>query len=96
MVDSFQPWLVDARRTDLTSAQIAQKSDGRWPRDILVEELGVSKDKAQRLIRLTFLSLGPLAIVDAGRTKTLPAAEVGYLTIEEQERLLDILCASRR
>lgn len=41
-------------RTDLTSAQLAQKPDGRWSRDILAEELGVSKDKVQRFIRLTF------------------------------------------
>lgn len=44
------------RRTDLTCAQVAHKSDGRRSRDILAEELGVSKDKVQRFIRLTFLS----------------------------------------
>ena len=44
------------RRTDLTCAQVAHKSDGRKSRDILAEELGVSKDKVQRFIRLTFLS----------------------------------------
>lgn len=77
------------RRTDLTSAQVAQKSDGRWSRDILAEELGVSKDKVQRFIRLTFLSPELLALVDAGRMKMLPAVEVSYLSAEEQEHLLD-------
>ena len=43
------------QRTDLTCAQLAHKSDGRRSRDILAEELGVSKDKVQRFIRLTHL-----------------------------------------
>lgn len=81
------------RRTDLTSAQVAQKSGGRWSRDILAEELGVSKDKVQRFIRLTFLSPELLALVDAGRMKMLPAVEVSYLSAEEQERLLDAIRA---
>lgn len=81
------------RRTDLTSAQVAQKSGGRWSRDILAEELGVSKDKVQRFIRLTFLSPELLALVDVGRMKMLPAVEVSYLSAEEQERLLDAIRA---
>lgn len=36
------------KRSDLTSAQVAQKLDGRWSRDILAEELGVSKDMIRR------------------------------------------------
>lgn len=43
------------QRTDLTCAQVAHKSDGRRSRDILAEEPGVSKDKVQRLMRLTLL-----------------------------------------
>ena len=31
------------KRSDLTSAQPAQKSDGRWSRDILAEQLGTNK-----------------------------------------------------
>lgn len=81
------------RRTDLTCAQVAHKSDGRKSRDILAEELGVSKDKVQRFIRLTFLSPEFLALVDEGRMKMLPAVEVGYLTAEEQEHLLDAIHA---
>ena len=81
------------RRTDLTCAQVAHKSDGRKSRDILAEELGVSKDKVQRFIRLTFLSPELLALVDEGRMKMLPAVEVSYLTAEEQEHLLDAIHA---
>ena len=81
------------RRTDLTCAQVAHKSDGRKSRDILAEELGVSKDKVQRFIRLTFLSPEFLALVDEGRMKMLPAVEVSYLTAEEQEHLLDAIHA---
>lgn len=81
------------RRTDLTCAQVAHKSDGRKSRDILAEELGISKDKLQRFIRLTFLSPELLAFVDEGRMKMLPAVEVSYLTAEEQEYLLDAIRA---
>lgn len=77
------------QRTDLTCAQLAHKLDGRRSRDILAEELGVSKDKVQRFIRLTFLSPGLLALVDEGRMKMLPAVEVSYLSQDEQEHLLD-------
>lgn len=80
-------------RTDLTSAQVAQKSSGRWSRDILAEELGVSKDKVQRFIRLTHLIPELLALVDEGRMKMLPAVEVSYLSQEEQTWLFDAMGA---
>ena len=79
------------RRTDLTCAQVAHNSDGRKSRDILAEELNVSKDKVQRFIRLTFLVPQLLALVDEGRMKMLPAVEVSYLTEAEQEHLLDAM-----
>ena len=81
------------QRTDLTSAQVAQKSSGRWSRDILAEELGVSKDKVQRFIRLTRLIPELLALVDEGRMKMLPAVEVSYLSQEEQAWLFDAMGA---
>lgn len=83
------------KRSDLTSAQLAQKSSGRWSRDILAEELGVSKDKIQRFIRLTHLSKGLLNLVDSGRMKMLPAVEVSYLSQGEQESLLDAIEANQ-
>lgn len=79
------------QRTDLTCAQLAHKLDGRRSRDILAEELGVSKDKVQRFIRLTFLVPELLRLVDEGRMKMLPAVELSYLAHEEQEHLLDAM-----
>lgn len=84
------------KRSDLTSAQLAQKSNGRWSRDILAEQLGVSKDKVQRFIRLTHLVKGLLDLVDSGRMKMLPAVELSYLSQNEQESLLDAIEANQR
>lgn len=81
------------QRTDLTCAQVAHKSSGRRSRDILAEELGVSKDKIQRFIRLTHLLPELLALVDDGRMKMLPAVGVSYLSREEQGWLLDAIGA---
>lgn len=79
------------QRTDLTCARIAHKLDGRRSRDILAEELGVSKDKVQRYIRLTFLVPELLRLVDEGRMKLFPAVEVSYLSHGEQEQLVDAM-----
>lgn len=79
------------QRTDHTCAQLAHKPDGRRSRDILAEELGVSKDKVQRFIRLTHLAPELLALVDEGRMKMLPAVEVSHLSQEEQAWLLDAM-----
>ena len=76
-------------RTDLTCAQSAHKFNGRKSRDVLAEELGVSKDKVRRYIRLTRLVPGLLALVDEGRMRMLPAVEASYLSSEEQGWLLD-------
>lgn len=76
-------------RTDLTCAQSAHKLNGRKSRDVLAEELGVSKDKVRRYIRLTRLIPGLLALVDEGRMRMLPAVEASYLSGEEQGWLLD-------
>ena len=76
-------------RTDLTCAQSAHKFNGRKSRDVLAEELGVSKDKVRRYIRLTRLAPGLLALVDEGRMRMLPAVEASYLSSEEQGWLLD-------
>lgn len=76
-------------RTDLTSVQAEQKSGGRWSRSMLAEELGLSEAKVQRFIRLTHLIPPILSLVDEGRMKMLPAAEVSYLSEGEQQHLLD-------
>ena len=79
------------KRSDLTSAQVAQKLDGRWSRDILAEELGVSKDMIRRYIRLTNLIPELLALVDAGRMKMQPAIAISYLNEDEQQWLLEAI-----
>lgn len=80
-------------RTDLTCAQNAHKLDGRKSRDVLAGELGVSKDKVRRYIRLTYLIPELLALVDEGRMRMLPAVEASYLSRDEQEWLLDSMRA---
>lgn len=79
------------QRTDLTCARFAHKLDGRRSRDILADDLGVSKDKVQRYIRLTNLIPGLLQLVDEGRVKLFPAVELSYLAQDEQEHLLDAI-----
>ena len=74
-------------RSDRTCAQLAHKLDGRKSRDILAEELGVSKDMIQRYIRLTNLIPELLALVDTGRMKMQPAIAISYLKESEQQWL---------
>lgn len=83
------------KRFDSTCAQVAHKLGGRKSRDILAEELGVSKDRIQRFIRLTYLDARLLDLVDAGRMKMLPAVEVSYLSQDEQEHLFDAIEANQ-
>lgn len=78
-------------RSDLSCAQLAHKSDGRKSRDILAEELGVSKDMIRRYIRLTNLIPGLLALVDAGRMKMQPAIAISYLRVNEQQWLFEAI-----
>ena len=74
-------------RSDRTCAQLAHKLGGRKSRDILAEELGVSKDMIQRYIRLTNLRPELLALVDTGRMKMQPAIAISYLKESEQQWL---------
>lgn len=76
-------------RSDRTCAQLAHKTGGRKSRDILAEELGVSKDMIRRYIRLTNLIPELLALVDAGRMKMQPAIAISYLEKDEQQWLLE-------
>lgn len=78
-------------RSDRTCAQLAHKSGGRKSRDILAEELGVSKDMIRRYIRLTNLIPELLALVDAGRMKMQPAIAISYLKKDEQQWLLEAI-----
>ena len=78
-------------RSDRTCAQVAHKLDGRKSRDILAEELGVSKDMIRRYIRLTNLIPELLALVDEGRMKMQPAIAISYLKKDEQQWLLEAI-----
>ena len=78
-------------RSDRTCAQVAHKLDGRKSRDILAEELGVSKDMIRRYIRLTNLIPELLSLVDAGRMKMQPAIAISYLEETEQQWLLEAI-----
>lgn len=78
-------------RSDRTCAQLAHKSGGRKSRDILAEELGVSKDMIRRYIRLTNLIPELLALVDEGRMKMQPAIAISYLKKDEQQWLLEAI-----
>lgn len=78
-------------RSDLSCAQLAHKTGGRKSRDILAEELGVSKDMIRRYIRLTNLIPELLVLVDAGRMKMQPAIAISYLEESEQRWLLEAI-----
>ena len=78
-------------RSDLSCAQLAHKTGGRKSRDILAEELGVSKDMIRRYIRLTNLIPELLALVDTGRMKMQPAIAISYLKEAEQQWLLEAI-----
>lgn len=79
------------KRTDLTCAQVAHKSDKRKSRDILAEETGESKDQIRRYIRLTFLLPALLDLTDKGKLAFNPAVEVSYLRSDEQTALYEIM-----
>ncbi len=78
-------------RTDLreegTSTQVAQKLSVEQ----VGAEVGVSKDTIRRFIRLTNLIPELLDMVDQKQISFNPAVELSYLTLEEQQQLLDAM-----
>lgn len=78
-------------RTDLTSVPVAQKSEGVTSREILGKQVGESQDQIRRYIRLTGLLPEILEMVDNNKIAFRPAVEISYLTIAEQESLLDFM-----
>lgn len=79
------------QRTDLTSAQIGRKFDGKESRELLAEQVGESRNQISRFIRLT--NLVP-DLVDRVDNKTMAfnaAVEVSYLTEPEQLMLCDAI-----
>ena len=78
------------KRTDLTSTQVAQKSNSKkWSVNILSEEVGETKDQIRRYIRLTYL-IEPLrdyvdCISEDGKKLGLSqGVELSYLSEEHQ------------
>lgn len=83
------------RRTDLTSAQLGPKLP-KHSVDQLAEESGESRNQVKRYIRLTYLVKPLRDMVDGihedGFTIALnPAYELSFLTIKEQNELVQII-----
>ena len=78
-------------RSDLTSAPVGQKFDGKTSRELLAIESPDSHSQIQRYIRLTNLIPEILDMVDDGRIAFRPAVELSYLTEQEQSALYDTM-----
>lgn len=76
-------------RTDLTSATVLQKLNGKTSREILAEQSGESHEQIRKYIRLTNLLPDLLSKVDEGKIAMRPAVEISYLAENEQQSLLD-------
>ena len=69
-------------RTDLTSAQVAQKLSV----EKVAEDAGTSKDQVRRYIRLNELQPELQNLVDEGKIGMTPAVEISYLKPDEQKK----------
>ena len=78
-------------RTDLTSAPVGQKFDGKTSRELLAIESPDSHSQIQRYIRLTNLIPEILDMVDEKKIAFNPAYELSFLKKEEQIQLLDAM-----
>lgn len=79
------------QQTDLTSAQIGRKFDGKESRELLAEQVGESRNQISRFIRLTNLVPDLLDRVDNKTMAFNAAVEVSYLTEPEQLMLCDAI-----
>ena len=75
------------QRTDLTSAQVAQKLSV----EIVGDSVGISKDQVRRYIRLTCLVPQLLDMVDDNKFAFNAAVEISYLPEDNQNLLLDAI-----
>ena len=75
-------------RTDLTSDQVGQKSKRKTSRDLIAENSPDSSSQIQRYLRLNELNPELLQMVDDGKIALTPAAELSFLSKEEQSLLL--------
>ena len=74
-------------RTDLTSAQVAQKLSV----EKVAEDAGTSKDQVRRYIRLNELQPELQHLVDEGKIGMTPAVEISYLKPDEQKILVETI-----
>lgn len=79
------------KRSDLTSAQVAQKLGRKTSRQILAEQEGQSQDMIRRYIRLTELVPELLEFVDMEKIKLCPAVELSYLDEKSQRDVVDLI-----
>lgn len=78
-------------RTDLTSAQLGQKLNGRFSVEVLAEQVNESRMQVQRYIRLTNLIPPLMEAVDAGKLKFVPAADYIFHLTEKEQTYLQFL-----
>ena len=78
-------------RTDLTSGQVGRKLEGKESREIIAEQTGESARQVQRYVNLTNLIPELMQMVDEKKIAFSPAAELSFLTPEEQTNLLDAM-----
>ena len=76
-------------RTDLTSAPVVQKLDGKSSRELLAEASDDSHEQIRRYIRRTYLVDELQDFVDKGQMKMRPAVELSYLDEETQRDIVD-------
>ena len=72
-------------------SQVGNHFDRRKSSDIMAEEVGESKNQIFRYIRLTNLIPDLLNMVDNKRIAFNPAVELSYLSVDEQEQLLEVM-----
>ena len=75
-------------RTDSTSDQVGQKLNRKSSRDLIAENSPDSSSQIQRYLRLNELIPELLQMVDAKKIALTPAAELSFLTKDEQQLLL--------
>lgn len=76
------------QRTDLTFCQVGTKLNSA---QIIAENTGDSERQIYRYIRLTYLVVELLEMVDEGKMKMSPAVEISYLDEDCQRDLVDAI-----
>ena len=78
-------------RPNKNSAQVGRNFEGKESREVLGEQMGVSRNQVSRFIRLNELIPELLGMVDEGHLKLTPAVELSALSPDEQEQVLEYL-----